>query len=153
MAAINLKALRESLTPDNIKEILEKYDIEPKYENNLYIQYPTCCHNINGGSYKLYYYKNTHLFRCYTDCNDSFDIVELILKINKLRGKEISINEAVQQIGFDTPEYDNTYSENKEYIEIMKRSNSQLWPQDVDYKDLGTQVLNKYIYNEQYLFP
>lgn len=31
---------------------------------------PTVCHNsdVNEASWKLYYYKNTHLFYCYTEC-------------------------------------------------------------------------------------
>lgn len=42
----------------------------------------TICHNHAGeGSYKLYYYDNTKLFRCYTDCGTSFDIYELVRKI------------------------------------------------------------------------
>ena len=48
----------------------------------------TICHNHLGeGSRKLYYYDNTKLFQCYTDCAGSFDIYELICKIKTLSGE------------------------------------------------------------------
>lgn len=46
--------------------------------------FQTVCHNQNGGgSYKLYYYPDSHLFHCYTDCGDSFDVYELICRNHK----------------------------------------------------------------------
>ena len=54
---------------------------EPRMESGFFIS-KTICHNHAGeGSYKLYYYDNTKLFRCYTDCGTSFDIYELVRKI------------------------------------------------------------------------
>lgn len=46
--------------------------------NNLIFQ--TVCHNHQGGSYKLYYYSDSGLFHCYTDCGDSFNVYELIAR-------------------------------------------------------------------------
>lgn len=34
----------------------------------------------NTGSYKLYYYNNTKLFNCYTECKESFDIFDLVTR-------------------------------------------------------------------------
>ena len=81
---ISFKELREKLTPEDIKRILrERYNEEPYYdkEEQNYIIYRTCCHN--GDSHKLYYYKNTHLFKCYTHCG-LFDIFELIIKMKEM---------------------------------------------------------------------
>ena len=48
----------------------------------------TICHNHLGeGSRKLYYYDNTKLFQCYTDCAGSFDIYELICKVKTISGE------------------------------------------------------------------
>lgn len=45
------------------------------------IIFQTICHNAPGnGSYKLYYYPDTHRFHCYTECGDSFDVYELVMR-------------------------------------------------------------------------
>lgn len=99
---IDFKLLRESLTSEDIKRILKEYGVEPKYENVNYIQFPTCCHNLFDGSPKLYYYKNTCLFRCYTECDSSFDIIELLIKMEALRGREVTKLDIVHKLGYDS---------------------------------------------------
>lgn len=48
----------------------------------------TICHNVLGeGSRKLYYYDNTKLFQCFTDCSASFDIFELVQKVKNVNGE------------------------------------------------------------------
>ena len=94
-AEINFRELRNNLQPEDIKRILAKYGVAPHYENEKIIIYPTVCHNLDGGSNKLYYYKSTKLFRCYTECNSSFDIFELIQKMEYLRGNEINLFAAI----------------------------------------------------------
>lgn len=52
----------------------------------------TICHNKPGeGSHKLYYYENSHLFRCFTACGESFDIFELIIKAKEIQDR-ITLN-------------------------------------------------------------
>jgi hypothetical protein len=99
---MTIAELRSSLTPEQIVEILSKYDVHPFAENENFIIFPTCCHNISGGSPKLYYYKNSGLFRCYTECNTNFDIFELLIKIEKIRfDRELSLFNALQIVGLD----------------------------------------------------
>ena len=66
----SFQELREQLTEEDIIRILSEYGYEPVYnkESSKFIVFPTCCHNLEGGSPKLYYYKNTHLFTCFTEC-------------------------------------------------------------------------------------
>lgn len=71
---IDFEALREKVTTELVKTVLSPY-AQPVKETNAYLIYPTICHNISGGSNKLYYYKQSHLFHCYTECNSSFDIL------------------------------------------------------------------------------
>lgn len=49
--------------------MLDKLDI-PYTDRGDYLILPTVCHNENveEASMKLYYYKNTHIFQCYTEC-------------------------------------------------------------------------------------
>ena len=88
---MDFKELREQLTDEMVKSILIQFNVEPVLETAQEIIFPTCCHNLEGGSPKLYYYKNTKLFHCYTECSETFDIFTLLQKMYKLRGEEISL--------------------------------------------------------------
>lgn len=73
--------LKESLTIEQVFDLVAEFGGEPRMQGNFFIA-RTICHNPAGeGSHKLYYYDNTKLFRCYTDCGTTFDIYELICKI------------------------------------------------------------------------
>lgn len=70
--------IKENLTLDDVFSFLADLGGEPIAHDD-HIVAKTICHC--GQSHKLYYYDNTHLFRCYTDCEeDSFDIFELVRK-------------------------------------------------------------------------
>ena len=101
MAWLDFRALREQLTDETIKSILLQFNVEPVNETEDVIIFPTCCHNIEGGSPKLYYYKENKLFHCYTECGDTFDIFELLRKMYSLRHKEISLYDAIGLCGLD----------------------------------------------------
>ena len=85
-----LEEIKNNLTIDQIYEFLADAGGEPQIHGDLIIS-RTICHNPPGqGSFKLYYYDNTKLFKCYTDCpENSFDIFELTLKIKRLAGEQI----------------------------------------------------------------
>lgn len=85
-----LEDIKNNLTIDQIYEFLADAGGEPQIHGDIIIS-RTICHNPPGqGSFKLYYYDNTKLFKCYTACpENSFDIFELTLKIKKLAGEQI----------------------------------------------------------------
>ena len=66
---INYKQIIEDLDINKVKSLLEKLKI-PYQETESYLLMPTVCHNsdIESASWKLYYYKNNHIFYCYTNC-------------------------------------------------------------------------------------
>lgn len=99
MYDIDFKELREKLSTEDIKRILSKEGAQPVRETESYIIYPTICHNIVGGSPKLYYYTESKLFKCYTQCEGVFDIFDLLVKMYALRGKEINIFRAIEMCG------------------------------------------------------
>ena len=85
---INYDRIKEELTLNDIIKIIEHFVPDLNYEERQdYLVLPTICHNLNqeDGSKKLYYYDNTHLFHCYTQCDESFDIYELVKKMLSLR--------------------------------------------------------------------
>jgi hypothetical protein len=75
---------------------LQDFGGEPEY-TSFGLLSATICHNHPGeGSHKLYYYKNTDLFRCYTACGDAFDIFELVIKVKKIQENlDMDLNAAV----------------------------------------------------------
>lgn len=88
----NKDEIKQSLTIDQVTDYLNELGGEPIQQNNDIITAKTICHC--GNSHKLYYYNNTQLFRCYTDCGgEAFDIFELTRKVKsreepKIRYKE-----------------------------------------------------------------
>lgn len=58
-------------------------------EHSDYIIFPTICHNFYSeeANMKLYYYFNNKVFCCYTECNETFNIYELVNKRFKILGK------------------------------------------------------------------
>lgn len=76
----NKDELKMSLTLDDIEQLLNYLDAEPIRKGDIIIS-RTICHG--GNSHKLYYYNNSHLFKCFTDCpEDFFDVFELIEKVH-----------------------------------------------------------------------
>lgn len=97
MIVFDKNEIKEALTPENIFELLVDFGGDPEY-SSFGILCSTICHNPPGeGSRKLYFYDNSHLFRCYTGCDSYFDIFELITKVAKIQwDKEFDLNDAVR---------------------------------------------------------
>lgn len=87
--------VKNDLSIDQVCDLLASLGGDPQIKGDLIIS-RTICHG--GHSHKLYYYDNTKLFKCYTDCLDSFDIFELIIKINKLDNMDYSLPQAIRFI-------------------------------------------------------
>ena len=87
--------IKNSLSIEQVKDLLFALGGDPVIKGDLLIA-RTICHG--GQSHKLYYYDNTKLFKCYTDCSDTFDVYELIIKIKKLENNEITLYQAINFI-------------------------------------------------------
>lgn len=115
--------VKNDLSIDQVYDLLASLGGDPQIKGDLIIS-RTICHG--GHSHKLYYYNNTKLFKCYTDCLDSFDIFELIIKINKLNNIDYSLPQAIRFIT-------NYYGIVVETENFETQENLQDW-----------QILNKY---------
>lgn len=93
--------VKEALTIEDVFELLQEWGGDPEYAD-FGLTSATICHNSPGeGSRKLYYYANTKLFRCYTGCQDTFDIFELAIKVFKIQSnKDYDLNDAVKYVAF-----------------------------------------------------
>lgn len=92
----NIKEIKDDISDEQIYSFLEDLGAEPRWQNGAIIN-KTICHC--GESHKLYYYCNSKLFRCYTECGSSFDIFELVLKImQREQGSQIELPQAIQYV-------------------------------------------------------
>lgn len=99
MNKYNKDKIKNSLSIGQVFDLVSELGGEP-IMNNGYFTAQTICHNhIGDGSRKLYYYDNTKLFRCYTECNDVFDIFELVMKVKNIsQDKKIRYDENGKEV-------------------------------------------------------
>jgi hypothetical protein len=94
---IDKDKLKNQLTQsDIIKIVCSLGSQSPKEDHRKNLIFQTVCHNIEKtGSFKLYYYDNTKLFSCYTECQESFDIFDLITRNKKLIHQEWEFKDSI----------------------------------------------------------
>ena len=90
--------IKESLSIEQIEQFLADHGGDPVKRIGCLVS-RTICHNppTDDASHKLYYYENTKLFKCYTECAETqgFDIFDLTRKIMKITsGIEWSLYDA-----------------------------------------------------------
>lgn len=85
-------AILNSLTTADITKIVMSLgSAEPKTDNAGNLIFQTVCHNSPdpNNSYKLYYYHESNgehkgrIFHCYSGCNESFGIIELVIRAKR----------------------------------------------------------------------
>ena len=86
--------IKNSLTLEQITDYVAELGGEPIMQDG-FLTCKTICHG--GHSHKLYYYDNSKLWKCYTECaGDAFDIFDLTRRAMKIqRGEEWSLSRAV----------------------------------------------------------
>lgn len=139
---------RDMLSPEDIKNILRKFGVEPVKEYPDFIIYPTVNHNLEGGSPKLYYYKKNRMFKVYTGDAGLFDIFQLVIDMHHLRGKTISLRQAIAFCGIDIDEpiEDNEQygvREQLQYLSSLNEEEEEITPL-VEYP---MNYLSKYIFD------
>lgn len=95
----------ESLTNEDVINVVMSLGSEPpKYGSNGELIFQTVCHNIKDGSYKLYYYPKAtdkypaKIFHCYSGCQDSFSIIELIIRAHRIKNKKLTFYQALNYL-------------------------------------------------------
>ena len=68
---MDYQSIVDNLKVSSVIELMEKLGATRWRDEGTHIVFPTICHNIDPdeASMKLYLYKNTKLFNCYTECN------------------------------------------------------------------------------------
>lgn len=148
----SFKELRDSLSSEDIERILGTYDVLPHYDGIKYIIFPTCCHNLSGGSPKLYYYKDSHMFRCYTECNENFDIFDLLIKMEALRGNKIGKVQAIEKTGLKITSKDKDELANEAILGDINHLYEINGTEICDVENMELEVLPNGFLDERYTF-
>ena len=114
----NIQKIKDKITNEDIKNILAEFNAYPAYENEEFIVFPTICHNLNAeeASPKLYYYKNSKMFYCFTECQKSYDIISLLVQVNKIHNNNYNFWDIVDYLA-DKIQYSEDFFElNQESI-------------------------------------
>lgn len=100
-------AIINSLTKKDIEKIVTSLGSgSPKIDNKGNMIFQTICHNkpSSTNSYKLYYYHDPtenykgKTFHCFTGCQESFSVIELVIRANRANGKTITWYKALRWI-------------------------------------------------------
>lgn len=146
--------IKEQLTNEQIFQLLEDFGADPEYGNG-YILCHTICHNEAGvGSKKLYYYFNSQLFQCFTNCG-SFDIFELTRKVFDIQqGRQIDLNDAIRfvagkfGIAGEYEEIDLNLPADWKLFDTYERVQEvELKDYNVELKEYDNSILNRLNYN------
>lgn len=121
---INYQEIIDELQEDKIKTLLDNLNI-PFEDKGNYLLMPTVCHNesIEDASWKLYYYKNTHLFMCYTECG-GMNIFKFLKNFYEARGMEYDWYNDILQVILTCSARDlkkvNGYKSHRDKYELKK---------------------------------
>lgn len=98
---IDMKGIKEALTIEQItKAVMALGSAEPTAPDGKgAIRFQTVCHH--GDGFNLCYYPDSRMFHCYTHCQDSFDIFELIKRSKGFDGYGAAIRWLVAVLGLD----------------------------------------------------
>lgn len=105
-----LEQIKEQITLDQMFDLLITLGADPVIKSD-FIMCRTICHS--GSSHKLYYYDNTKLFRCYTECSDTFDVFQLVVKLNSTDSRNYPLPKAIDYVCH----YFNIEQENQNFSE------------------------------------
>ena len=84
---INYDEIIDNLQDNAIIQLMTQLGASNYIENDNHIIFPTICHNPHSeeASMKLYYYKNTHIFTCFTECGN-MNIFQFLRHYYQTRG-------------------------------------------------------------------
>lgn len=87
--------IKNSLSISQVESLVSELGGEPREIEGGFVA-KTICHC--GEQHKLFYYDNTKLFRCYTECQDTFDIISLVQKIKLREIENYSFTDALRYV-------------------------------------------------------
>lgn len=135
---IDYQEIIEQLDDTKVKALLDQLNI-PYEEKEHYILMPTVCHNaeVDEASWKLYYYKNTHIFQCYTE-DGAMSIFTFLKRYYETRGYEydwyndiLNVILDCSNISFNTEDRDKYKSIQDDYTQKKLRRDLPNYPDGI----------------------
>lgn len=129
---MDYKEIIDNLKPEAVIELMKRLGADRYKEEENQIIFPTICHNEHAdeASMKLYFYKNSKMFYCYTD-EGAMSIFKLLKNYYETRGIEydwvtdiynvIMDCSSFNPLGFITPKYKSlkdVYGEERKIIQL-----------------------------------
>ena len=96
---IDYNEIVKNLKKEEVKHLLLDLGAEEVIEKDNYFITNTICHNIEGGSLKLYYYFDTHLFYCFTE-DGPMTIYKFLENYYKTRNIEYNWGQDILKVVF-----------------------------------------------------
>ena len=91
MKQINLKEIKNKMNSKNIHTLITSLGGYVYEENDKHIICSSICHN--SSSHKLYWYKDSKQFFCFSQCSRAYSVFDLVIKV-----KNISFVESIKYI-------------------------------------------------------
>lgn len=114
---MDYQGIIDNLKIESVIELMQKLGADRYKDEGTHIIFPTICHNEHSdeASMKLYFYKNTKLFNCYTECG-IMSIFKFMKHYYETRGIEYDWVSDIYNVildcsnfrpgeGFTTPKY------------------------------------------------
>lgn len=137
--------IKNKLTTEQVFSVVKDFGGDPQWTNQGFVS-ATICHNHPGeGSHKLYYYSNSRLFRCYTECDASFDIFELVSKVQKNNSLYKSVSYIAKRFGFGGYDSDDDFVhqlDDWDVIDRYKKLNTITTTKETQLKTYDKKILN-----------
>lgn len=117
---IDFQDVLDNLTNEDVISIVKSLGANNYIERESHIVFPTICHNFScdNASMKLYFYKDSKLFKCYTECDDVFSIFDLVAKVFKLRDENLNFSQSIdfvlRKIDFNFESFNEKYESKRE---------------------------------------
>ncbi len=144
---VDLHSLNERITVEDVKVIMEMLDADFSQETDAEIKYRTICHG--GTKHKLYFYKETMTFYCYSECGRIGSIVNLVNIVKEFDNIYTSAEWICNKLGISTfkegsfgdTSIDTPRIDDWNYINFLKRK------QNKQTKSNGFEILDDKILN------
>lgn len=130
---MDYQSIIDNLKVSSVIDLMTKLGADRWKDEGTHIVFPTICHNTDASeaSMKLYFYKNTKLFQCYTECG-TLSIFKFMKHYYEARGIEYDWVTDIYNVildcsnfkpgeGFDTPKYEslrNKFGRVKREVEL-----------------------------------
>ena len=146
---IDLNELNKRLTVEDVKVIMEMLGANYVNETDLEIKYRTICHC--GSKHKLYFYKESMTFYCYSECGKIGSIIDLVKKVKEFDNVYDASEWICKQLGmsifkegsFGNNDIDAPRIDDWKYIDFLKRK-QKTESRSNEFEILDDRILNMF---------